>query len=585
MANTISTSTNATATGYTPAQLVALSASGDVLVVWFDGTNVKWSYAASSNYGSWTTATLISSLGGGPRWQAGIYKLSNDNVLLVTSNASANTVSYLFTYSSSGHSWSVGSAVSVVTGQVHSNGGSCAMDMDAQGRIWAAWANNSHVVQVYYTANNGTSWTASTTITEISGGDDTSIGLASIGNYIVAVVCMTGPAWKYQRIDAHSATLGSWGAATAISSTAMDNGAYISLRGAPGSNYGVWVGNEYSAIPAQYYNASTDTWSSVTNIGASSNDQMPILVSDGTNLYCLWCKYSAASNYSLVYKKWTASTQTWDSASTQLEASGTNIQWPNGGYGNSTLGFVYLVGTASPYSVEFDTASFASGVSLTATLAGAGTLSGTLTASVALTETLAGSGTLTATLSASVSLADTLSGVGQLSGTLSASTSLACSMAGSGTLAATLTVTAPLAVSMAGAGQLSGELSLSTALATTIDGVGQLAGTLSAATNLEVTCAGVGTLTAQLSFTTALAAALSGIGALSGALTLAASLSVLFAASGTLRAALSLSGTNVLGIALIGDSAYGSAGVSDVLIAAALASDQEYGDVSLSDQG
>lgn len=361
MANTISTSTNALATSYTASQLVAISASGDALVVWFDGTNVKWSYAASSNYGSWTTATLLSSIGGGPRWQAGLYKLSNDNALLVVGNSSGNIVSYLFTYSSGGHSWSAGSAVTVEASASAFNGGSAAMDADAQGRIWVAWANNSHVIQVYYTSNNGTSWTSSTTFTQVGGGLDTNIGLAYCGNYIVVVYCASGAVMDYARIDAHSATLGSWSSSAAVTNCSFDNVLNaMSFRGAPGSNYGVFVGDEFAAIPAQYYNAGTDTWSTVSNIGASSSDRDPTLVSDGTNLYCVWCKQAASNNYSLVYKKWAASTQTWDSSNTQLEASGTNIQWPNGGYGNSTLGFIYGVGTASPWNVNFDTKGFGS---------------------------------------------------------------------------------------------------------------------------------------------------------------------------------------------------------------------------------
>lgn len=354
MANTISTSTNANATAYSAGQLVAVSASGDALVVWYDGSNVKWSYA-SSPYSSWTTASLITSISG--RWEASLYKLSNDNALLVCSNGSGNMVSYLFTYSSGSHNWSAGSAVTVLSSGGAFNGGSVAMDIDAQGRIWAAWSNNSHVVQIKYTTDNGSTWTASTTFTQVSGGDDTCVNLAYCGNYIVVAFCGASAVWKYARIDAHSASLGSWSSATTISNCTMDNTVTSTcLRGAPGSNYGILCG-DFGSIPTQNYNATTDTWSSVTSIGSSS-DKTPTLVTDGTDLYCVWSKFSASNNFSLVYKKWVASTQTWDSASTQLEANGTNIARASGGYGNSTLGFVYTVGTASPWNVNFDTKAF-----------------------------------------------------------------------------------------------------------------------------------------------------------------------------------------------------------------------------------
>lgn len=364
MANTISTSTNANATAYSPAQLVAVSASGDALVVWYDGSNVKWSYA-SSPYSSWTTASLITSISG--RWEASLYKLSNDNALLVCSNGSGNMVSYLFTYSSGSHNWSAGSAVTVLSSGGAFNGGSVGMAADAQGRIWAAWANNSHVVQIYYTADNGSTWNASTTFTQVSGGDDTCVSLAYIGNYIVTSFCGASAVWKYARIDAHSASLGSWSSATTVTNCNMDNTtSNACLRGAPGSNYGILCG-DFGNIPTQNYNSNTDTWSSVTNIGSSS-DRQPTLATDGTDLYCLWAKFSASNNFSLVYKKWVASTQTWDSASTQLEASGTNIARPSAGITSGLLGFVYTVGTASPWNVNFDTASVSSVTTSTRTI-------------------------------------------------------------------------------------------------------------------------------------------------------------------------------------------------------------------------
>ena len=65
----------------------------------------------------------------------------------------------------------------------------------------------------------------------------------------------------------------------------------------------------------------------------------------------------AANNYALVYKKWTAATTTWDAAPTTLVASGTNIRYPQAAYGNNTIGVVYTVGTASPYTVSFATIS------------------------------------------------------------------------------------------------------------------------------------------------------------------------------------------------------------------------------------
>lgn len=347
----ISTSTNTLATAYSPSQLTAVSANGDALVVWFDGANVKWSYAAPA-YTNWATATLVSNIGGGPRWQAGLYKLPNDDVLVVTSNATPSTVSYYFTYNSGSHSWSVGSPVTVVAGAVQYNGGSMAMDRDAQGRIWATWLNNSSVQQIYYTADNGTSWNLSTTITVADAAITNILGLAYIGNYIVVITYTAGGNGylRYARVDAHDVTIGSWDAVANITNCTMDNTVVsLSLLGVAGGDVGILAGSG-GTLPTQKYTASTNTWSTVTNIGATS-DKGGTLISDGTDLYCVWSKYSAANNFSLVYKKWSASSQTWEATSATLLPSGENISWASGGFGGNTLVIAYTKGTASPWKV------------------------------------------------------------------------------------------------------------------------------------------------------------------------------------------------------------------------------------------
>jgi len=121
-------------------------------------------------------------------------------------------------------------------------------------------------------------------------------------------------------------------------------------------------------------------------------------------------------------------------------------------------------------------------VGLGCTLAGVGTLTGTLstTGGVSLSVTMAGVGTLSATMSLSTALATTLAGTGVLSGTLSANLALpSTSLVGVGTLAGTLVLTTALSRTFTGAGTLAGVFSLRTALFLTCAGVGTLAGNLS----------------------------------------------------------------------------------------------------------
>jgi hypothetical protein len=159
---------------------------------------------------------------------------------------------------------------------------------------------------------------------------------------------------------------------------------------------------------------------------------------------------------------------------------------------------------------------------LTRTLAGVGTLTGTLSLSTALTSTLAGVGTLTGTLSLATALSDTLAGVGTLSGTLSANTALSVTLPGVGTLNGTLSAKTALSATMTGVGTLNGTLSANTALTVTLAGVGTLNGTLSTGNNvaLAVTMAGVGTLSGVFSLRVALSLTFAGMGTLAGTLSI-----------------------------------------------------------------
>ena len=108
------------------------------------------------------------------------------------------------------------------------------------------------------------------------------------------------------------------------------------------------------------------------------------------------------------------------------------------------------------------------------------------------------------TIYATVGLGGTLAGVGTLSGTLSATTALTTTFAGVGTLSATLSANTALATTLVGVGTFAATLSANTALSVTVIGVGTFAGTLSASVALSLTFAGVGTLTGTLSFPVAL---------------------------------------------------------------------------------
>lgn len=590
-AQTINTSSNAIATAYAPNVLVAVASTGDVFVLWFDGSNIKYSYAQSP-YSSWTTTTLVSSIGGGPRWQAGLnYNPSDDSLVAVVSNASGNMVAYVFTYAS--HAWTPGSANTVLASSGSFNGGAVPMCRDAQGRIWAAWANNSHVIQVRYSSDGGVTWTASTTATQVGGGADFVIGLAYIGNYVVLTYVDSTVTYVYQRIDAHLASLGSW-SAKADTGSGVDNGANaISLRGAPGSVYGVLVNDEGASIPSRVYNSTTDTWSATTTLGASASDRDPTLATDGTDLYALWCAFSAANNYALVYKKWTASTQTWDASATTLEAAGSNIQWPNAAASASLLAFIFAVGTANPWTVKLDTLSLGGGGS---TVNGIGVSSGQgqNTASATIATPAVGQGQGQATAKASIATPAQSTGVGQATGQATTATPATSSGVGQATGRASLAAQATsdgvgsgqgqttLFVRGESAGQGQSQAQVSTGISGRGESVGVGQGEAHASLFATALSAGVGS--AQAAATLLITAAIS-----AGRASDVEQAGALIQPAGAVSAGIGQSEARMLptlvpGTVILGDRARNSVTLTDRTLASVTLSDRASGRVTLTDR-
>jgi hypothetical protein len=155
---------------------------------------------------------------------------------------------------------------------------------------------------------------------------------------------------------------------------------------------------------------------------------------------------------------------------------------------------------------------------ITASCAGAGALNATASAAGALSATAAGTGALTATASAAGALAGTAAGVGALNGATSSPGSLTSACAGAGALTGSATALAGITGTCAGVGALVGTASAAGTLAGSCAGVGALAGTVQASGALAGTAAGVGALTGTTTATGAATASCAGAGALSGSL-------------------------------------------------------------------
>jgi hypothetical protein len=352
--STIGTSTKAFATMIGNNSAVFITDDGTALVLWFDGTNTKFSYA-SSPYTSWTAGTLITGL----NVSASGFLESSGNVSTVSVDTNENPNYKLLT--KSGATYSAGSATLINSSflVVASQGQPFLLTKDSQGRYWAI-ANNDLGTksQVYWSSTPTTaSWTSSLTATAAN---NTFLPASDIvGNYLVVVYPTGSTTFKYQRIDTSAGSLGAWDAASTITLVGPpDNTINQCFRG-NGLDTGMLVYQSGTGMYASQYTASTNTWGSGTQISSGANDTEPTLVTVDHDLYCFWCEYHAASNFALVYKKWSYATNTWDTSATTLVASGTNIHNPNAGYNSpqATIGVSYTVGTANPWSVNFATVS------------------------------------------------------------------------------------------------------------------------------------------------------------------------------------------------------------------------------------
>lgn len=333
---------------------VTFASNGTCLVTWFDGTNIKASYA-SAPYTSWTALTVAaaSALVSGQRLD------TSDAVNLVYNTSSENVY---VPFSLSGTTYSKGTATNISANHAGTGVGTQIVEKDPQGRYWAAQSNQAgSTIYVYTATTPGSSWTQNTTIAWSSATFNEFPAGGIVGNYLLLLYPTATSTFKYQRLDVHNATLGSWSTAATFTpgGSSVTNAKYFSFRG--NSTAGVEANDSDSGIWASVYNPSTDTWASAVQLSSNANDAKPCVIAGGDgNFYVFWQSFVASNNFAIVYKKYTVASSTWDASATTLVASGANNFNVSGGASSSIIGIVYQSGTASPYNVNFATVSIAS---------------------------------------------------------------------------------------------------------------------------------------------------------------------------------------------------------------------------------
>jgi hypothetical protein len=368
--------------------------SDDMLVALYFGSTGPTLANAASPYTSWTTQGIGSATTRNS--QAMTENGSGDNLNLIVSSPGLGP--YQFLANRSGASYSVpgvGQTGDPNNAGLSGQGAAMWVGYDPFGRLWYVGVDDVNATYVlasgYY---NGSSWTFTNTLDSQALGEQNHYGAcaAIVGNYLVVVYDSGSGHLSYRRQDVSGATLSGFSAAAQVGTLAdVTTASTLSLRTIPGGSTAMLAYSGTNGISALTYDASTNTWGTVHNLSSSTSDKHCSLITGGSGVvYAVWAQFAAANSYAIVGNIYNGS---WNGSPTALEASGNNIAWPNGAYlaTGTKLALVWTQGTASPWSVEFD--------SVAAPTSGGGTVQGggTLTSNSALDQTSAtvlGGGTM-----------------------------------------------------------------------------------------------------------------------------------------------------------------------------------------------
>lgn len=176
---------------------------------------------------------------------------------------------------------------------------------------------------------------------------------------------------------------------------------------------------------------------------------------------------------------------------------------------------------------------------ITPALAGAGSLSATVTPYQRITVGLSGAGSLSANVTELHRITASLSGAGALAASLTEFVYVGPALAGRGSLAATLTPYQRFVASLSGAGSLQATLTPYQQFLASLAGAGSLTATVTPYQRITVALNGSGALTAQVTPYMRITPALAGSGALSAQLTALHQFTAALAGQGSLAAAVS----------------------------------------------
>jgi len=483
--------------------------NGDLVAIYYDGTNFVW---RSKSGGSWSGKTTITLDTGVTPPQVSYLTRTGDVIFAVVSkdpiDASHNGDIFQLTYTTSTHT------LATTNKQIDAADGA----EKAAGIGYTSGASANNQVQVLHGAANGgfatvqqlnvnpTIYGTDQVPTFMDYRSSARTGLITDGTtttYLIYAIGATGTSFAVERF---------------VTSTAADNvesppAPAANLAGVTavwdGTNY-VFIANENNAKLRYLTRTGTNTYGSWTDILSDSSltGQPAVCVKSGGDLALFYRTNKNQANGEIWVVQRTGGT--WGSPA--LLAGGAATGWSNPSVAASDLNdsgvarVVYVTGTASAWTLVEDAYTFGGGgspVAITGEADGVGAATLTLTVSHALTGESDGVGATTLALTVTRAMAGTAAGVGTAAFSLTVSHAIVGEADGVGTASLTPTVSHLLIGESDGVGTASVTLTVSHLITGEADGVGVATLSLNVGAGVHITGeadgVGVATLTPTVS--------------------------------------------------------------------------------------
>lgn len=353
----VATSLSGLADGTSPKDRSFWRASDGSLILFYQDGQGHIDYVTSTNGGSiWSSPAPIVYMDSYSVYAFSSYMDPSNNVYMtyMSNRISQYVFEVKLTYNGSG-SWSLGTINTVDNTTGVQNTGPDAYPSiikNASGTLWTTYsiyssASSTFTLAAKNSSDDGATWSLSTPL-DTSSGDFLS-ALALYNNYPVVSYFNNG------NIFFRGYNGSSWSSIATVDGAGLYDASFSTAK--IGSNI-LYVGAKKSYGNMQYSVFNGSTWSTIAYISTDSNDTyFPNVVTDGTNAWVLYSHYNGTGNsYDIYERKWNGTA--WDSTGTPLTTSGNQnlyAQMPMSITAGGTIPYVYMSGTTSPYTINYNT--------------------------------------------------------------------------------------------------------------------------------------------------------------------------------------------------------------------------------------